>query len=1176
MSYSTRAGGTQAGEPGAAGLGPEDAAGPAGELAQLLLRGKSACVAAVPGTGVTSTLVAAHTRLLSSGSLGPDDVLVLTPNRAHADALRDRVGAGERAVRTGAGARSVHSLAFGLVSAETAATMGEAARFLSGADQDAILGTLLEGFDSGRVRAPHWPEAMNAEMRRTDAFRDQLREALDAVLIRGIAPVEVEEAAREAGRGEWLALAQILQDYRDQLSFPGYGGVDTAGVLAEAAAIVRAEAAAGTAAGAPWSFSAERVPRCVLVDAAQDVPDAAFGLLEGLTRLGCAVAVLGSPDASTQGFRGAGGLVPAWSRAFATGAIRGRTLVLPGRTAGARGAGPVRELSLALSRRLSAHLLLGHVPPAGQARDAEGDSVADSEAPSGAPGPDASGPDERDGHESALSVIAHASSAERTRHVARLIRTWHHDEGVEFSDIAVITRTNGTAVSLRSELGALGLPVESTDLPLAVDPATAPLLALLTEDLADDAARAKLLRSLLGGVYGGVDALALRGMEREAVRVLRQDARAPGTDALLTWADAVLPAQLPAPLARAAALLEAGRRVRGASPHSALWTLWETSGAAAPWRAEVLRDPRSPLRERLDAVVRLFALARKLEDTVGLQADAFASRVQEQVYAQDSLGRTDSLDLVTVDSPAGVSHRSFSRVVVVDVDEGHWPNPRIRRNAFQPADLLAHLADPEAAGQEFAPGEAVQEARRRTVRDEGALFLAAVSRARDELVVCALDDGETSPSAFHHIAAEFAGGAATSLSRLSEKAGEEDGETEAGELVPARLRDIVGLARQGLLTEEDPADWAALVAALEAAGLREAGPSTWSTWHQPSSTAPARGRDETLRIRPSQVEAFATCPLQWFLTDSGGRPGETVTAASLGTAMHQVAEHHPEPDRAAMLAEFDEAFDYSLLASEWERDRTRRDAETMVDALIDYLRFSREDMSARAERLRAAGVAEPEIAVLREAQVRAASPEVSPGGPWRIGGRADRLERVGDTVRVIDFKTGQAQPSAQEARDNPQLRVYQYALADGEAVLPPVPQAGEEPGAAGEATGAAGGGPVSTGGATTGTGASGPESAVPVRLRGLEPAGAALVHLRKGPGAGRGGLPSSVREQPAMDRSSEEGAQMHEDTAALIDGVAAGMRLAQFPATPGRHCEHCPVRSSCPAMTALTADGGEG
>src|SRR5699024_9956732 len=115
--------------------------------------------------------------------------------------------------------------------------------------------------------------------------------------------------------------------------------------------------------------------------------------------------------------------------------------------------------------------------------------------------------------------------------------------------------------------------------------------------------------------------------------------------------------------------------------------------------------------------------------------------------------------------------------------------------------------------------------------------------------------------------------------------------------LPPRLRDVVGLARQRLLMSEAPDEWARLVAALAGAGPREADPQTWSTWFTASSDAPARGADEPVRVRPSQVERFATCPLQWFLVECGGRTTDT-TAATVGTVVHQIAEHHAEPDRA--------------------------------------------------------------------------------------------------------------------------------------------------------------------------------------------------------------------------------------------------------------------------------------
>ena len=1146
----------------------------AGAIARLLAGGRAASVVAAPGAGLTRVLVEAHEQLLTTHGLAPSDVLVLTPTRAHADQLRDRLSAGTSAVRVGgAGARSVQSFAFGLVAADSAVRLGEPLRFLSGADQDAVLASLLEGYAEGRAPDPGWPETFTQEMTGTVSFRDQLRDALDRVLERGAEPVDIDAVAMRSARPEWAALARVLQDYRDVTrSFAGFGGIDTSGVLDAARDLLGDERGAGTAAGGPWSFAPDPVPRCVLVDAAQDISDAALGLLEGLRDLGCGIAVFGCPDSSTQGFRGAGGgLIAQWASSVRSAQDGEGLVALPAAPAQGRGAGSVRDLCLSLSRRISAHLELGHIPRVGgESQQAEGDrrpSDQDHGPVDGAHPADTAAPDQGPG--SRVRVLTHRSMADRSRHVASLVRGWHHDEGVAFSDIAVIARTSGTAVALRAELGALGVPVESTDLPLSADPATVPLLMLLTADPQDPASRSALLRDLLTGVYGDIDALALRGLERQAHRVLPpEEAGEQGTNAsetgaeeagageastdetraalssaeqagdegtsasaataavadpLLAWIDRESADRLPAPLARAAALLEHGARLRDDSPHRALWTLWEATGVATAWRDDVLRDPRSPLRERLDAVVRLFALATKTEDSQGLSAAAFARRVLDQVYAQDSLGARDALPLVTVDSPAGTAHRDYARVIVVDVNEGRWPNPRIRRSVFHPDELLTELLDPQAAAVADAPGEETRRLRQRTIRDEASLFLSAASRARDELVVCAVDDGDESPSALHHLCRDF-----DPALTAEQEAGEDvpdpappaDGPDP--DLLPARLRDVVGLARQKLLEADDPSEWARLVAALAGLGVREARPHTWSTWFEVSSDAPVRDAGETVRIRPSQVERFATCPLQWFLVDSGGTRGDT-SAASLGTAIHAVAEHHQEPDRAAMMEEFLASYDLEQEASDWEREALVRDVEQMIDTLCDYLAASRDE-------LRALAADGHDARALQEVSVRASAPPDAPGGPWTITGRVDRLEVLGGSARVVDFKTGRSVPSKAEIGDDPQLLVYQLAVTDGQVLTDD------------------------------------PED----RLPPLPSAGAQIVKLR-GSTRRTKGVPGYLYQQPAM----EAGDEAHQQAADLVARTAQGMRQSVFTAVTGPHCTHCPVRTSCPAIAVLAPEGAD-
>lgn len=194
----------------------------------------------------------------------------------------------------------------------------------------------------------------------------------------------------------------------------------------------------------------------------------------------------------------------------------------------------------------------------------------------------------------------------------------------------------------------------------------------------------------------------------------------------------------------------------------------------------------------------------------------------------------------------------------------------------------------------------------------------------------------------------------------------------------------------------------------------------------------------------------------------------------------------------------------------------------MIDVLCDYLVLSREELSA----LTAAGRTTD---VLREVAVTASAPAGAIGAPWSVTGRIDRLEVLGDSVRIVDFKTGRKVPTAQEVIDDPQLLVYQYAVSEG-ALL-----------ADGKAVPAA---------------------------DALPSAGAHIVKLRGTTGRSKG-VPRYLRQQPAM----QTGDAAHTMAGELIGRAADGMRQAAFTAVTGPHCAHCPVRSSCPAVSTTAPEG---
>ena len=133
-----------------------------------------------------------------------------------------------------------------------------------------------------------------------------------------------------------------------------------------------------------------------------------------------------------------------------------------------------------------------------------------------------------------------------------------------------------------------------------------------------------------------------------------------------------------------------------------------------------------------------------------------------------------------------------------------------------------------------------------------------------------------------------------------------------------------------------------------------------------------------------------------------------------------------------------------------------------------------------------------------------------------LRGSMDRLERdQHGRVVVVDFKTGKYPPRDKDVAAHPQLGIYQVAVRSG---------------AAGDLVG----------GPHTGDDVVG---------------GAELVHLRKD---NRGRV--KVQHQPPPGES---------DTWAGDDQLARTVltiRSETFPATPGPACEHCDVRTSCPAQ----------
>lgn len=1067
-------------------------------LGSTLLSGDCLTIIGRPGTGKTALLESVYAQLVST--IDPASVLVLTPDRDHADVLRNRLQLPADAVLSSAPARSLASFAYGIARAAHTTRTGEDLEFISGADQDVFLADLLAGHEIGRARGPAWPSEITAEVRSTSAFRTEVRDALNRVMEFDFgmrmpeASPESSEHVFDFGRGaldrvladnpdpRWQAVAEILDEYLGIMSMPGYGGIDSATVLALAAFEIFREPAEVTA-GRSWTFAPDRVPTVVLADGVQDFPAASWGILAQLRARGSAIALFGSPETVTGRFHGADASII--DRASADAAFE--TVVLDRQW----------DVDPALAKvidgfgaRITTRWSAGHMPRPRPETD-EASTAAAAEAP--------------------VETHVFEGSASGHRYLARRITNFV-EQGHSWSDVALICRNSSSARVIANELRAAGVSIATLMQPLNVDPATAPLLDLLssTPDFDDDESLAELALTLAGSIYVRLDPVQIRRFRR----AVRRRFPAPSSTASLAQAlRSPIDESSPQGLATISRMLHAAAEVGTSDPHQALWSIWDAAGVADRWQAEALRDPESAADGYLDSVLRLFALAEKIADRGGFTARSFAGIVAEQDIAQDSLADTAGFaDHVLVGTPSSLAHVRVPLVIIAEVNEGVWPNPKLRGGILGLTDLMAVLDSGETVTGD--PGYHAH-AKRTNLREEGELFFTALSRAQERAIVTAVTDAETEPSPFFDV---LAAGSAEGT-----EAGDGYAITHEDELPPLTLPEMAAHARAQLLQaaaaaageasgpasadsllgagedrkgsvapDSETQSWAALMRALSNAGQSVEPPTQWREAEDITTIEPLFTDSDTVRVSPSQVEAFTDCSLRWFLTRNGGdRPMST--AQSLGTIIHAAAENYPEGPTSAIRSFVEEEFSSLEFDAEWEREREFDVAMSMADRLGEYIKTT------------------PGRLVGVEAQVYAAGVDAD-GREWKVTGRLDRVEEVEGGLRIVDFKTGRNVVPGKEMDRHAQLGVYQEAINSGTIRI------GED------------------------------------REIDAHAFGAELVFLRKSA--------RTVREQPAL--AVDENPEWARD---LIADVSGRMRAASFPArVEPQKCQSCPVRSSCPAI----------
>src|SRR5690606_15742531 len=118
------------------------------------------------------------------------------------------------------------------------------------------------------------------------------------------------------------------------------------------------------------------------------------------------------------------------------------------------------------------------------------------------------------------------------------------------------------------------------------------------------------------------------------------------------------------------------------------------------------------------------------------QAAVFIHDVLDSEVPEDSLSTPDRPGLVTLLTPAAALGTEFEFVIVAGVQDGIWPNVRLRGGMLG-TWRLADAVDAVRTGRAATPPDALDR-RRSALHDELRLFVRAVSRARARLVVTAV------------------------------------------------------------------------------------------------------------------------------------------------------------------------------------------------------------------------------------------------------------------------------------------------------------------------------------------------------------------------------------------------------------------------------------------------------
>ena len=970
-------------------------------------------VLAGPGTGKTTTLVEAVVDRVENRRVPSENVLVLTFSRRAAAALRARICARLGRTTRDPVAMTFHSYAFALLRYDSVLRGEPAPRLLTSPEQDLTVRDLLRGHRgleaAGRSRVA-WPEDLVPALG-TRGFATQLRDLLLRATERGISPRELSELGRMHRRPAWVAAGDFFAEYQQVTALrspvPAY---DPAELVAAACELL---------AGDPELLERERrARRVVLVDEYQDADPAQERLLALLAGDGRDVVVVGDPDQAIYGFRGSD---PDVLNRF------------PERFLDTAGT-PAATVALTSSRRLPTSVLTASRRVAARLGGTGAHRVLEPAVPSTGPstGPSTVPSARTPPPEGSVELQIHPTHTQEAAAIAAAMRRAHLVDGLAWQEMAVLVRSSNQLGVLRRALRAADVPVsvEVNQVPFTDEPAVRPFLAALQVVVGRSGLTADRAVELVTSALGGADALTLRRL-RQAMRagpessVAGSEGGSEGTGAtdaamavtgetialgpllLAAISDPSLvappmPPRLSAPVTRVAAVLRAGREaldIAGATAESVLWAMWDASDLSDRWAMRAVGGTTGAAEadRGLDAMLALFDAATRFVDRLPAAGpEVFLDHVLGQQFPADTLvpaaPDTDAVVLLTAHAAKGLE---WDLVAVAGVNEGVWPDLRLSGSVLGGGPLTETLS-----GVAETPGALVSA----QLAEERRLFYVAITRPRQRLLVSGVSNDDTAPSRFLD---DLPGEWGCPLPSLTEPG---TGSAGTGALDPSS---VTAYLRSVVCDESrEPGEVSAAatqLARLAAAGVTGADPDDWYGLPVLSDNRPLIASGDPVVVSPSKVESLQQCPLKVVLEDNVGATRPSVRQ-SVGNLVHDLADEVASKVLTAddLLPALDERWPAVGAGEGWIDAAEHAKARGIVERLRRYL----DDAPQR-------DVVGTELTFTVTID------------PVVVRGRVDRLERSGDSLVVIDLKTGSTMPSKEDIKAHPQLAVYQAAVEAG-------------------------------------------------------------------------------------------------------------------------------------------------